>query len=150
MRLGALLEDDEYRQLARQTCGAFSVELLQHPFLYVNLLDAMVGLELGVRNITGVLATEVTATPIQGDVAAQPRGGTSAAEVVQERARAEAGSATSTSVTTMSIVDVRGSERSTSAWLQSRNPLFKDLKPGTPPQNYLLVCESGSCQRVDI
>jgi uncharacterized protein YyaL (SSP411 family) len=148
VRLGALLEDDSYRQLARQTCGTFSVELMQHPFLYVNLLDAMVGLELGVRNITGVLATDVVATTIQKDAAAQ--GNKDAADVVRERVRAEAGPAASTSVTTVSIVDVRGSNTSTSAWLQSRNPLFKDLKPGTPPKNYLLVCETGSCRTVDI
>lgn len=147
MRLGALLEDDSYRQLARQTCSTFSVELMQHPFLYVNLLDAMVGLELGVRNITGVLATDVVATAIQKD--AEPQGDKDAAGVVRERVRAEAGSAASTSVTTVSIVDVRGSNTS-SAWLQSRNPLFKELKPGTPPKNYLLVCETGKCQIVDI
>jgi hypothetical protein len=122
---------------------------MQHPFLYVNLLDAMVGLELGVRNITGVLATDVVATTIQKD-ATETQGSKSAADVVRERVRAEAGSAASTSVTTVSILDVRGSNISTSTWLQSRNPLFKDLKPGTPPKNHLLVCETGSCRMVDI
>lgn len=119
---------------------------MQHPFLYVNLLDAMVGLELGVRNITGVLVTDA----IQKDAAAEPQGNDDAADMVRERIRAEAGSAASTSVTTMSVVDLRGSSTSTSTWLQSRNPLFKELKPGTPPKNYLLVCETGSCRMVDI
>lgn len=122
---------------------------MQHPFLYVNLLDAMVGLELGVRNITGVLATDVVATTIQKDAAAETQANKDAADVVRERVRAEAGSAACTSVTTVSVVDVRGSNASTT-WLQSRNPLFKELKPGTPPKNYLLVCETGSCRIVDI
>jgi len=123
---------------------------MQHPFLYVNLLDAMVGLELGVRNITGVLATNVVATAIQKDTAAETQAGKDAVDLVRERVRAEAGSAASTSVTTVSIVDVQGSNISTSTWLQSRNPLFKDLKPSSPPKNYLLVCETGKCQMVDI
>lgn len=115
----------------------------------MNLLDALVGLELGVRNITGVLATDVVATATQKD-AAEPQADKDTADVVRERVHAEAGSAASTSVTTVSVVDVRGSNASTSTWLQSRNPLFKDLKPGTPPKNYLLVCETGQCQIVDI
>lgn len=121
---------------------------MQHPFLYVNLLDALVGLELGVRNITGVLATDTVATTIQKD-AAETQPHKNATDVVRERVRAEAGSAASTSVTTVSMVDIRGSNASTT-WLQSRNPLFKDLKPGTPLKNYLLVCETGSCRIVDI
>lgn len=123
---------------------------MQHPFLYVNLLDALVGLELGVRNITGVLATDVVATAIQNDAAAEAQADKDAADVVRERVRSEAGSAASTSVTTVSVVDIRGSNTSTSTWLQSRNPLFKELKPGTPPKNYLLVCEMGKCQMVDV
>lgn len=150
VRLGTLLEDDNYRRLARQTCSTFSVELMQHPFLYVNILDAVVGLELGIRNITGVLATDVVATPIQKDAAAETQANKTTADVVRERVRAEAGSGASTSVTTVSMVDVRGSNTSTSTWLQSRNPLFKDLKPGTPPKNYLLICETGSCRMVDV
>lgn len=57
VRLGTLLEDDEYRMLARQTCRAFSVEILQHPFLFVGLLDAVVGFETGTRQVTGVYTT---------------------------------------------------------------------------------------------
>jgi uncharacterized protein YyaL (SSP411 family) len=131
VRLGALLEDDGYRQLARQTCNTFSVEMMQHPFLFVNLLDAIVGLELGVKNVSGVLAAD------EADEAA--------AAALRERIRAEAGSAAATSTATMALVDVRSSH-----WLRGRNPLFRDLKPGTPPKNYLLVCETGSCRVVDL
>lgn len=109
---------------------------MQHPFLFVNLLDAIVGLELGVKNVTGVLAADT------GESGGEPAGA-----ALRERIRAEAGAATSTSTATMAMVDIRGSS---SQWLQSRNPLFKDLKPGTPPKNFLLVCETGSCRVVDL
>jgi hypothetical protein len=33
------------------------VEILQHPFLFVGLLDAIVGLETGTRNVTGIFST---------------------------------------------------------------------------------------------
>lgn len=38
-----------YARLARATCAAFAAEMLEHPFLFVGLLDAVVALELGVR-----------------------------------------------------------------------------------------------------
>lgn len=151
MRLGALLEDDGYRQLARQTCSTFSVELMQHPFLYVNLLDALVGLELGIRNVTGVIATDDATSHIAEESSGETPG-REAIDIVRKRVRAEAGTAASTSVTVVSVVDVRQTAASTlrSTWLQSRNSLFRDLKSGTSPKNHLLVCESGSCRVVNL
>lgn len=150
MRLGALLEDDSYRVLARQTCNTFSVEMMQHPFLFVNLLDAIVGLELGVKNITGVLAADTNESSLlSGETQGQKQ---DVATLVRERVRAEAGIAAATSTATMGMLDIRQTQPSSSSshWLQSRNPLFRDLKPGTPPKNFLLVCETGSCRMVDI
>ncbi|QSS60462.1 DUF255 domain-containing protein [Histoplasma capsulatum] len=55
LRLSTLLEDDTYRRLARDTVSAFAVEIMQHPFLFVGLLDAVVGLEVGVKGVVGVI-----------------------------------------------------------------------------------------------
>lgn len=139
LRLSSLLEDETYRKLARETANTFAVEILQHPFLFVNLLDVVVGLEMGARNITGVVATD-SPTGFPGK------------EGVTERVRAEAGLAASTSTATVALVDVRPSSEAAvpSAWLKSRNPLFRDLKPASPPRNFLLVCETGRCRIVDV
>lgn len=131
IRLSALLEDDSYKTLARQTCNTFSVEMLQHPFLFVNLLDAIVGLEMGIRNITGVVA------------AANPAD--QAKDAVIRRTRAEAGLAVSTSTAAIAVVAVSGE-----SWIKERNVLYRDLKPSTPAKDFLLVCEAGSCRTVDV
>jgi uncharacterized protein YyaL (SSP411 family) len=140
LRLSSLLEDETYRKLAQATAHTFAVEILQHPFLFVNLLDVIVGLEMGTRNVTGVVATD-SLTGFPGK------------EGVMERVRTEAGlAASSTSTATVALVDVRSPSEAVvpSAWLRSRNPLFKDLTPGSPPKNFLLVCETGRCRVIDL
>ncbi|KAL4978379.1 hypothetical protein BDW66DRAFT_18954 [Aspergillus desertorum] len=149
LRLSSLLEEDSYRVLARQTCQSFAVEILQHPFLFVGLLDAIVGLETGTRNVTGIFAADSgTSSSTEGGTP------TSARDALVKKIRAEAGLTLSMSSNTVAaLVDVRHllpgvSTGNESSWLRTRNPLFKDLKAGD--RNYLLVCEEGRCRRVDI
>ncbi|KAF9885084.1 hypothetical protein FE257_000724 [Aspergillus nanangensis] len=156
-RLSNLLEDEDYRTLSRQTCHSFSVEILQHPFLFVGLLDAIVGLEAGTRNITGVLCTStITHTGPQSDsLINKTDEPTSARDLIVQKLRAEAGMAISTSTVTTSLVDIRPSHvgdfvGNPSFWLRTRNTLFKDLKPPAPAKNYLMICEGGSCKNVNI
>lgn len=54
-RLAALLEDSTYAQMARDTASAFEAEIMQHPFLFPSMMDAVVAGKLGVRHtvITG-------------------------------------------------------------------------------------------------
>lgn len=54
-RLGAMLEDEEYGVMARQTVDAFEAEVMQHPFLFPGLMDAVVVGRLGARHtvVTG-------------------------------------------------------------------------------------------------
>jgi uncharacterized protein YyaL (SSP411 family) len=54
-RLGALLEDDDYTQKARDTASAFEAEIMQHPFLFPSMMDAVVAGKLGIKHavITG-------------------------------------------------------------------------------------------------
>ena len=54
-RLGALLEDEEYTRKARDTASAFEAEIMQHPFLFPSMMDAVVVGKLGIRHnvITG-------------------------------------------------------------------------------------------------
>jgi len=50
-RLGALLEDDEYTKKARETASAFEAEIMQHPFLFPSMMDAVVAGKLGMRHV---------------------------------------------------------------------------------------------------
>lgn len=159
LRLGTLLEDEEHRSLARQTCGAFSVEILQHPFLFVGLLDAVVGLETGTRQVTGVYCTADITTDQDPDedegLTNRVNAPVSARDVVAKRARKEAGLTTSTATTTVALVDIRPSHAgdfvgNPSFWLRARNPVYKELKATEPGRNHLLVCEGGRCREVDV
>ena len=164
LRLGTLLEDEEYRTLARHTCGAFSVEILQHPFLFVGLLDAVVGLETGIRQVTGVYCTaDISRDPLDSgedsgeDPGLSSRVNTpvSARDEVAKRARQEAGLATATATTTVALVDIRPSHAgdfvgNPAFWLRTRNPGYKEMKAREPRRNHVLVCEGGRCREVGI
>lgn len=54
-RLGALLEDEDYTKKARDTASAFEAEIMQHPFLFPSMMDAVVAGKLGIKHsvITG-------------------------------------------------------------------------------------------------
>ncbi|KAF2182826.1 hypothetical protein K469DRAFT_584993 [Zopfia rhizophila CBS 207.26] len=54
-KLGALLEDENYSHRARETASAFEAEIMQHPFLFAGMMDAVVVGKLGIRHsvITG-------------------------------------------------------------------------------------------------
>ncbi|KAJ5091708.1 hypothetical protein NUU61_006578 [Penicillium alfredii] len=148
LRLGALLADDRYRTLARQTCNSFAVEIMQHPFLFVGLLDVIVGLQIGTRTVTGVFGTtDISSMPVpQGDgLLSRTDEPMSARDLVLRRVRAEAGVALSTCILVTSLVDIRPSHLkdfvgNQSFWVKSRNPLFAELK-ADPPKNYLLGAE---------
>lgn len=156
LRLSSLLEDDSYKTLAKQTCGAFAAEILQHPFLYVNLLDVIVGLKVGVKSVTGVLGDDTTPTQdTRMEVETQQSSGTredisarpAAASLIQ-KLREETGPAFATSTAVVALVDVCEQGRTSKySWIKERNPLFKDLRSG---KNFLLVCEAGACRTVDI
>ncbi|PYH88958.1 DUF255 domain protein [Aspergillus ellipticus CBS 707.79] len=158
LRLSSLLEDEEYRMLARQTCRAFSVEILQHPFLFVGLLDAIVGLETGTRNITGVFSTTALtqgSLQVPEGVINKTEEPVSVRDLIVQKIRAEAGLAVSTATTTASLLDIRPSHLgdfvgNQSFWLRTRNQLYKDLKPSEPAKNHLMICESGQCRIADI
>lgn len=157
LRLAALLEDDNYRTLARQTCNSFAVEIMQHPFLFVGLLDVIVGLQIGTRTITGVFGTaDISKEPFPRDSLLDRRDEPVAArDLLSRRVRSEAGPGFGSSTVVTSLVDVRPSHTkdfvgNQSFWLKSRNPLYKDLDKAYPPKNYLSVCENGACRTVDL
>jgi hypothetical protein len=155
LRLAALVEDESYRSLARQTCNSFAVEIIQHPFLFVGLLDVIVGLQIGTRTVTGVFSTAELSSN-HGD---SPLGRTeeplSARDLIKRRVRAKAGMAVSSSIVVTSLIDIRPTHLkdfvgNQSFWLKSRNPLFKDLKAAEPAKNYLMICEAGKCTTADL
>lgn len=51
--LSSYLEEAKYKKLAKQTIDAFAIEIIQHPFLYVSMLSAIV---LEVVGVTSVVA----------------------------------------------------------------------------------------------
>jgi len=157
LRLAALLEDENYRTLARQTCNSFAVEIIQHPFLFVGMLDVIVGLQIGTRTVTGVFATaDISSLPNpRGDNLDRSAEPVSARDLIRQRVRAEAGVAVSSSIVVTSLVDIRPSHLkdfvgNQSFWLKSRNPLFQDLKAAEPAKNHLMVCETGRCNTIDL
>ena len=158
LRLAALLADDEYRALAQQTCNSFAVEIMQHPFLFVGMLDVIVGLQIGTRTVTGVFCTaDISDQPAVRDDSLLSRKDEplSAHDLLAQRIRTEIGSGPGSSTAVASFVDVRPSHLkdfvgNQSFWLKSRNPLFQDIKAGDPAKNYLLVCETGKCRIVDL
>lgn len=156
LRLAALLEDETYRTLARQTCNSFAVEIIQHPFLFVGMLDVIVGLQIGTRTVTGVFATSELAPKLRGeDTLSRNAEPVSARDLIRRRVRAEAGVAVSSSIAVTSLVDIRPSHLkdfvgNQSFWLKSRNPLFQELKAAEPAKNHLLVCESGRCNTIEL
>lgn len=157
LRLSALLNDEGYRTLARHTCHTFSVEILQHPFLFVGLLDAVVGLNLGTRSVTGVLCTaDVSSSTVSKDgLASKIDQPISARDLVVKKVREGAGLAISTASTTASLVDIRPSHSAdfvgnASFWLKQRNTMYQELKPSEPAKNYLMICETGSCKMIDV
>ncbi|KAF7504708.1 hypothetical protein GJ744_001777 [Endocarpon pusillum] len=52
--LSSYLDEAKYKKLAKQTIDAFAIEIIQHPFLYVSMLSAIV---LEVVGVTSVVAT---------------------------------------------------------------------------------------------
>ncbi|KAJ5806424.1 uncharacterized protein N7503_004026 [Penicillium pulvis] len=155
LRLAALLDDPEYRTLARQTLNSFAVEIMQHPFLFVGMLDVIVGLQTGTRAITGVFATVEIPSPPGSREKSQNDPPGAAYDLLKKKLRKETGSRVSSTVAVASLVDIRPSHLkdfvgNQSFWLKSRNPLYKDLKAADPAKNYLLACEAGSCRKVDL
>lgn len=157
LRLAALVEDEGYRTLARQTCNSFAVEIMQHPFLFVGLLDVIVGLQIGTRTVTGVFSTaEISQPSARGDSLLSRKDEPMAArDFIVQRVRAEAGAGLCPTLAAASLVDIRPSHLkdfvgNQSFWLKSRNALFKDLKAGDPAKNHLMVCEAGRCRIVDL
>ena len=155
LRLAALLNDETYRTLARQTCNSFAVEIIQHPFLFVGMLDVIVGLQIGTRTVTGVFATAELSPHLRGDSLSRNAEPVSARDLIRRRVRAEAGVAVSSSIAVTSLVDIRPSHLkdfvgNQSFWLKSRNSLFQDLQAPEPAQNHLLVCASGRCNTIEL
>lgn len=54
-RLAALFDDDLYRVKAREVASAFEAEIMQHPFLFPGIMDAVVAGKFGLRHavVTG-------------------------------------------------------------------------------------------------
>ncbi|KAF7714086.1 Spermatogenesis-associated protein 20 [Penicillium ucsense] len=158
LRLAALLKEEQYRTLARQTCNSFAVEILQHPFLFVGLLDVVVGLQIGTRTVTGVFSTTETGPgSSRWGESSQGREDqpVAARDLIVRRVRAEAGAGPCPTLAVTSMVDIRPSHLkdfvgNQSFWLKSRNPLFKDLKAGEHAKNQMMICDSGRCNIVDL
>jgi uncharacterized protein YyaL (SSP411 family) len=49
--LSSYLSESSYRTLAQQTINVFAIELVQHPFLFVSMLSAIVLEAVGVKSI---------------------------------------------------------------------------------------------------
>jgi uncharacterized protein YyaL (SSP411 family) len=50
-RLASIFGDDNYAALANRTATAFEAEIMQHPFLFVGMLESIVAARLGVKGV---------------------------------------------------------------------------------------------------
>lgn len=118
-RLGSMLFDLEYEKLAKKTALAFEAEIMQHPFLFASLMDAVVIGKLGMEGI--IIAGNKKDVE---ECLAQFRG---------------------TMKPTRTIV-VIGEGKAKSDWLRKRNELLKDVDP---TKRKLQVCTGGVCKELD-
>lgn len=124
LSLATLLEDSKYASLAASTVNAFAVEIVQHPFLFVNMLNQIVRSQVGLRNVTLVTSTpnitgeEVSAILKQNDITRDSR-------------------------TLVSCVS-SGQD----SWLKQRNELLRDIKPKENGKDVIMICENGSCREL--
>ncbi len=52
--LSSYLDEPRYKKLAKQTIDAFATEIIQHPFLYVTMLSAIVLEAVGVTSVVAI------------------------------------------------------------------------------------------------
>ncbi|CAI6329273.1 unnamed protein product [Periconia digitata] len=119
-RLANLLEDDAYRAKARDTLHAFEAEVMQHPFLFPGMMDAVVAGRFGVRHVV-----------VTGE-------GERVDEWLRRYRERPVG------VGTVSRV---GGKEGLGMWLRERNALVKSMDGG---KEGVLVCEAGACREVDL
>jgi uncharacterized protein YyaL (SSP411 family) len=117
-RLSSLFNDASYAELAKSTVQAFEAEMMQHPFLFVTLLDSVVMSSLGVKGIV-----------ITGE------GDEVSAAVKKIRAGAEGSK--------FRTVIRLGGGGSKGEWLWKRNSLLQSMKLD---KKSIMVCEAGVCR----
>ncbi|KAK3701572.1 hypothetical protein LTR37_015426 [Vermiconidia calcicola] len=103
-RLGSLLNDEEYEKMAKQTVGAFEVEIGQHPGLFSGMMPSVVSAKIGVKGVMVV-----------GD---------------NEAANAAIKKFNDSVTPNHTILRVGGGANSD--WLRKRNELLKDLDGSQP------------------
>lgn len=123
-RLATILGDSKLDKYARQTCFAFSTELLQHPFLFSSLMPSIVASNLGMRSVV---------------LAGSPGDPTIAIHLRKLRSKL---------LTNTTLVQLDPVKEESFEWLLNRNPLFRELlkmatKEGGKP--VVQVCEGTKC-----
>lgn len=117
-RLSSLLNDASYATLAKSTVQAFEAEMMQHPFLFVTLLDSVVMGRLGVKGIV-----------VTGE----------GQEVEEAIRRIRTGAEGNRSRTVVRL----GGGGSKGEWLWKRNSLLQGMKLD---RRGVMVCEAGVCK----
>lgn len=117
-RLCSLLNDASYAELAKSTVQAFEAEMLQHPFLFVTLLDSIVMGRVGIKGIV-----------VTGE----------GAEVDEAVRKIKEGAEGNRFRTLIRI----GGGVGRGEWLWKRNSLLKGMKLD---RKGVMVCEGGVCR----
>ena len=115
-RLGSVLEDETYKEMARKTCEAFNTEISQHPFLFSSMMSSIVASRLG-----GMRSVVVTGS---GDAVDEA--------VAKSRLRLKVNT---------TVARVGGDAKT--EWLKGRNELVKAMKA---EKASVQVCEGGVCK----
>ncbi|KAI9831224.1 MAG: hypothetical protein M1819_005152 [Sarea resinae] len=136
-RLSSLLEDPLYAARAKETIAAFAPEVLQHPSLFVSILQAVVGAECGVR------CTIVCGNEDEDGDGANYRGEggerQERAKLVKDKLRAWKAEATEKPSV---LVRLDPARRRECEWLRARNSVLSAMEID---ERRILVCERGVC-----
>lgn len=130
LALSTLLNKPEYQELATSTIQAFSIEILQHPFLFTSMLPGIVTLNLGCRSCV---------------IAGNP----SDPEVERQLAKVRCELVPDLYITFVNMEKVDGDDEGT-GWLLERNELLKAAadKVRKTGKAFVEVCAGGRCEIV--
>ena len=141
-RLGALLEDESYIDIARKTIAAFETEMEQYPASFPGLLVAGIWGALGGKRVV-IVGDHIEVNKKRQDLSGQVslmRVSSPLQSLLNELRRTTSVGRT---VLVLSPGDGEGL-----AWLKKRNGIVGELDVSRGQRMRMLICENGACREV--
>ena len=156
LHLSSLLSDTTYHSLALSTLNAFAVEVIQHPFLFVGMLRAVVASQVGIRNVTVITSSSTDTTPDEIRTILKNHNITQDSRTLITVLNIPPSSSSSSSRTTTAVEAAARPSAAAPSYLQTRNPLLSNISPSatsasasaSTPNPKILLCENGTCREL--